>query len=376
MNHHKANRSVVIAAGGTGGHILPALAISDYLASNTDYKPIFITDDRGVNFVDSPHSLLKHIIIPTSRFELGISLLYSVPSLIKSTIKLIFELHKLKTKAVLGFGGYASFPVLLAAGFLGIPIILHESNAMIGRTNRYFLPFCKKIMLNFINTIGISNKHRHKIEVTGTPIRKNILKILEDSLSHKKNEFKILVIGGSQGSKIMSEIVPLAVLKLPLELREKLIIWHQARPEQVDSTIDTYNKAKLKESTVAPFFRDTELDKDDKSISALMQHADLIIARAGAGTISEIATLGKASILIPFAAAKDNHQYYNAKSLVDCGATIMVEEGDDALEKLTAALEILIKDAKLRNKMGGKALTNLHANSPAAITKIIDYLTN
>jgi len=362
--------SLVIAAGGTGGHIFPAQAMSEYIINKRIYSPTFVTDTRGSAFFTLSHPLLKNgLVIPTIRFSLRniFRLPLDLARFAASVVKLAVNFWMLNPVAVIGFGGYASFPALLSAVALRIPIILHESNAVMGRTNRMFMPFASTVMLSFPNTRGISPRFMHKVKITGTPVRSSISDISKQP-NPPHDGLKILVIGGSQGAKTVSESVPLAISQLSTSLRDKLTVWQQVREEYLDKSEKIYKKA-LSNFMTATFFPDTPGSKD--SISDLMQQADLVIARAGASTISEIMTLGKASILIPFAAAKDNHQYYNALNLVENEAALMVEEGKNIVSDLTAAISLLLIDSKKRTVLAKKSYSSIHLESTASMVKIL-----
>lgn len=366
-------RSIAIAAGGTGGHVIPAQALAGYLEAKKSYKPMLVVDSRGAVFVSTSGVALKDIvIIPTVRFDKLMKIVPAFVQLASSVVKLLRCFLKAKPAAVIGFGGYASFPALLAGIFLRIPIVLHESNAVMGRTNGWFLPFASAVMVSFPDTKGIKGRYMNKVVVTGTPVRSSIVEASQkERKSSDKSEFVILIIGGSQGAKVVSEAVPKAISLLPENIRRRLVIWHQAREEQVQEVIDEYSAAEVSQAVVASFFPD---DNTNNSIANLMHQADLVIARAGASTISELNVMGKATILIPFAGAKDNHQYYNSLTMVTSGAALMIEEGQDIVKELNEAILSLLTASEKIEIMATKAVNTIHINSPALMMDVINNI--
>jgi UDP-N-acetylglucosamine--N-acetylmuramyl-(pentapeptide) pyrophosphoryl-undecaprenol N-acetylglucosamine transferase len=337
-------KKVVIATGGTGGHIFPAEALTEELL-NSGIHPIVFCDSRSKQF-------LKGVFKKTEVVEIvKVKQVHTLYHKLVNTIRILFAIVAAKKAlraqdpdCVVSFGGYAAFPTLFAAAQLGIPIVLHESNAVIGRVNKFFLKKAEAITLLFPFTKGINACYTEKMYYTGNPIRAHVLKDAEkrkDSMSKKR----LLIIGGSQGARILGDIVPQALLLLPAALKKKLVVHQQAREEQVKKLEDTYESAEIK-AKVAAFFDD---------IGKHMAEADVVIARAGASTISEIIQLEKAAILVPYALAKDNHQYYNAKYLVDNKAAIMITERELSPNHLANQLKNLLEEPRI----GGLLINNL-----------------
>lgn len=364
---------IVITAGGTGGHIFPAESLRRALSYSRRYKVLFVTDTRGSFFIEKTSLADGMLVIPTIRPS--IKRFFSLPLELN---KFAFSIGKIlsmflrnKPSVIVGFGGYASFPTLIAAFLCRIPVIIHESNSVMGRTNKWFLPFSKAAMVSFNNVIGVDKAFINKLKITGTPVRECISKF-----SSKKridyDGFNILVIGGSQGAKVISEAVPKAIISLPEDIRSTISVWQQVRQEQVEMAKSLYS-GMVKDFTVSTFFSDNSSDKIN--IGELMFKADLVIARAGAGTISEIETLGKPSILIPFAAAKDDHQTHNANSLAKRDAAIIINESDKMVDQLIDVLSGLIKNPKAVAQMGRNAKSDIHLKSSEAIISLVKEYT-
>ena len=339
----KKNNTIILAAGGTGGHIFPAQALCSILLKHR-YKPLLICDERTEKFLQKPLSDIEKYQIISTKFSGSIvNKLASFFLLIFSSILVLFKLVRSRPKAIIGFGGYPSFPTLLAATILRIPFFIHEQNAVLGRVNKIFARFASKVFLTFPNTKFASKKNSI---LTGNFVRQEIL--AAKSTNKKAEKIYILIIGGSQGAQILSEVIPATICSLPQSLQKKLVIHQQARPNLIDSTKLFYKKCPAKVE-VKDFFL---------NIGELLKQADLVICRAGASTIAELTALGKPAIFIPYKHAKDNHQFYNAKHLVENGAAISIEE--DKLNTKDLQIDIL----RLLNKPQtlytmGKAAKNL-----------------
>jgi UDP-N-acetylglucosamine--N-acetylmuramyl-(pentapeptide) pyrophosphoryl-undecaprenol N-acetylglucosamine transferase len=367
---------IIIAAGGTGGHVFPAQALHEFFIAKKLFSPTFITDSRGDMFVDKNNKFMKNkLVVPVAQFnkKKPLTIIKAIFSLISSTIILLKKYWQIKPKVVIGFGGYVTFPALFAAFILRVPIIIQESNAVMGRTNRFFAPYAAAIMVGFEGTMKIPHKYLNKVSVTGTPLRTALVEASMHKTEHKlyKDKLKLLIIGGSQAAKVLAEVVPTAILKLKPSLRNNLAVWQQVRPEQMESVRSKYNN-EVAFHHIASFFSDDIASEN--SITNLMQQADLVIARAGASTICEIISLGKPAILVPFAAAMDNHQYYNALNLRNKEAAVMIVEDDKAVDKLCECLNALLSDGKYRSKLALNVKNTIHLRSTKAITKVVTLI--
>ena len=366
--------TIAIAAGGTGGHIFPAQAICELL--NKRYYILWFTDQKGQKFM-KPIDDCKVVILPVTSIATTrgdeIQFVYGLARLAISIVKAMYTLTKNKVKLVVGFGGYPAAPVLCAAFILRIPTVIHEQNAIMGRVNRFFSKPASSVMTSFEKTIHAPSNAVY----VGNPIRQSIAKIAEIKLGETKNTgafnpIRILVIGGSQGSALLSSLVPSAIAKLPEELKTKIYVTQQTRPELIDVTRKSYPK--IAELVIASFFDD---------IGEKMASSDIIIARAGATTIAELSYLRKPAILIPLVSAKDNHQYYNAKYLADQGGAIILEEKDKGEEKalnpeiLAKLIEDMINNLPEWASKAKKTMpsTNALANMVTKINQIIMYNT-
>jgi UDP-N-acetylglucosamine--N-acetylmuramyl-(pentapeptide) pyrophosphoryl-undecaprenol N-acetylglucosamine transferase len=375
-----------IVSGGTGGHIIPARCLAAHLVAN-GRQVFFFGDEKTKNYLRQEDGFETRIVKASQ-------LRKSLPFLVKAVLKIsvgilqsLYFLLRFKPKYVVGFGGYASFPMLVAASLTKTKIILHEQNSHLGKVNRIFAKFAHKIALSFPNSSGIEAQYLAKTIFTGNPVRAEIaalhslsyqLPIQEereavpaDRLGYnvllasdfsqelkKPNLFKILVIGGSGGAKIFSEILPKSFFNLSERLKEKIQVIQQCRAELIQETFDQYRSFNINIITESFF----------DNMSVLLRDAHLVIARAGSSSIVEFCAAKKPMILIPFAASADNHQEKNAQYLEENGAAIIVKESDFTINKANELLKNLIDDEERLRKLSDNAggLANLDATQNLA----------
>lgn len=308
------NKTIVIAAGGTGGHIFPAQSLTEFLIKD-GYEVCLVCDDRAEQFLQGAFkSIEKFHIVSEKHTTSKLRKFFYYSKLLLSIFKVRKFLKQKNPALVIGFGGYPSFPTLAAAISLKIKIAIHEQNAVLGIVNRYFAPYATRIFVSFLPTQKLKEKYLSKAVLAGSLVRGSIKK-----LKKKKDKFlRIVVIGGSQGAQVMTDFVPDALKLLPAEIQKKLIVHQQARGNLIEETQSKYSSFPGKVE-ISEFFED---------VGKLLNEADLIICRAGASTIAEVTMLGKASIFIPYPHAVDNHQYYNALHLVDHGAATMINQDE------------------------------------------------
>ena len=364
----KANnlKQIALAAGGTGGHLFPAQAVADLLIDS--YQVLIITDKRGSRFLRGSLLKAKKEMLLVRGFTGSVNdKLQSLICMVISFFKLFFKFFFEKPAIVIGFGGYISVPVVLAAFLHYIPIVIHEQNAVIGRANRFLARFATVVALSFKNTAGTEKIAKYKLTYTGNPIRKQVLTLSEKTYKKlDKGIFRILVIGGSQGASLFSKVLPGSIKLLDTKIQENIYIYQQACSDLMQETQAQYWQTKSKVE-IKSFFEDIE---------NLLHKCDLVIARAGAATVVEIIAARKPSILIPFAAAQNNHQFFNAKFLADQQAAIVIEEKDLTPEILSKQLFELItnkeKFAELQSAM--KKIKNVDA-APIIIGIIWSLIT-
>lgn len=329
MTAATASGPILVAAGGTGGHMFPALALARSLAARG--RPVaMITDARGARFL--PDDIDRHVIpagSPSGSLETRLA---GLLALARGTWRSIALCRRLRPGAVACFGGYACVPAGLAARLTGRPVLLHEQNAVFGRANRLLARLAATIALSFAATSHLPAGAARRI-VTGNPVRPDFR--LDDQpfrAPAPDAPIHLLVIGGSQGARIFSDVVPEAIALLPDDLRRRLQVRQQCRPEDLSRVCETY-AAQGTQADVSAFFAD---------MPTQMQRAHLIISRAGASSLTEIMAMGRPSILVPYAAAADDHQRANAEALAAAGGCVTIPQQDLDAPTLSRELATLL----------------------------------
>lgn len=325
---------VVLAAGGTGGHMFPAAALAQAL-TRRGMAIALVTDRRGQAFALPGEDLAVHRVRAAAmagasfadKAKAGVQLLVG-------TAQAWLLLRRIKPAVVVGFGGYASVPALLAAHRLGLPIVLHEQNAVVGRANRLVAPLARRIATGFSDIEGIASSDRAKLANTGNPVRPEITALVDKPYPALGADgmLTLLVTGGSQGASLFSRVIPEAIGRLPEGMRRRLNIVQQVRADDLDAVRATYTSLGL-DAELSPFFAD---------LPDRLASAHLVIGRAGASTIAETAVAGRPAILVPLAIATDDHQTKNARALEGAGAAIVMPEAAFTAEALAARLQPLL----------------------------------
>ncbi len=267
-------------------------------------------------------------------------------------------LLKARPKAVVGFGGYPSFPALAAAWILNIPFFLHEQNAILGRSNRYLVRSAKALFTAYPET---KSANARKIIYVGTPVRLAIRALATQTYPNEAQELRLLVVGGSQGANIFSEVVPQALSALPENIRSRLFIIQQCSETAQEEIASIYTKKKIR-NQLATFFHD---------MPEQLSRAHLVITRAGASSLAELALAGKPAIMIPYPHAMDDHQTANAKSIVQAGGGITIAQKEFSVEKLTEILAEIFSDHNQRAQMAKSMRSLAKPNAAQEIIKSI-----
>ena len=313
-----SDKPILLAAGGTGGHLFPAEALAHALTARGATVEL-VTDDRALRYGASFPARAMHVLpSATPRGGSLIARAVAVAQLATGTAQAVSLMRKAQPRAVIGFGGYPTVPPLLAANFLHIPTVLHESNAIMGKANRFLSGRVDKIAAGLPN-LNVPPALQSKLVVTGNPVRPSVLAVASQPYpGFEGGVLSLLVTGGSQGARVMSDIVPEAVTALPAELRARLRLVQQARAEDVERVQAIYAAAGV-EAEIAPFFAD---------LPARIAAAHVVIARAGASTVTELAVIGRPSLLVPLPQSLDGDQAANAALIAEAGAAEMVRQSD------------------------------------------------
>jgi len=327
-------RYFILAAGGTGGHMMPAASLSDALKVD-GHRVGLITDPRGDAF-DKLMQDTDRLVLDTSNHARGglWGKLRGLLSVLAGAWAVRKKFKQQRPDVVIGFGGYPSLPSLLAAYSLGIPIIVHEQNAVLGRVNRLMATRAHTVALGIAPTQLLP--HQARAENIGNPVRQSILDLasVAYSVPMGRGDIRIMVVGGSQGARILSDNVPQAIGLLPAELRERLCLVHQARREDVQEVSEQYENIGVR-ADVQSFFDD---------MAGLLSRTHLVISRAGASTLAEIAVMGRPAILVPLKIAANDHQTANALALQKAGGAWMFDEADFQPENIARLIAQLLAD--------------------------------
>ena len=342
-----AQRVAVVAAGGTGGHMFPAQALAEELIRR-GWRILLATDDRGALYADKfPADVRISLSAATAKAGDPLGMIRAGFTVLRGTLQAREIFKRMDPAVVVGFGGYPSLPSLLAAVSQGRPTVIHEQNAVLGRVNRFLAPRVNAVACAFPTLEMAGPKVRDRAHVVGNPVRPEIRALFDQPYGAPEpgGPLRLLVTGGSQGARLLSELTPEAILRLPEDIRGRLQVQQQTRKESMDIARRTYANAMVK-AEVAPFFRD---------MAGRLSAAHLVIGRAGASTVCELAVAGKPSLLVPLKIAADDHQRFNAKLLADAGAAAVALEDELTVDSLAGALNAMLKDPAMLTRMAGGA---------------------
>jgi UDP-N-acetylglucosamine--N-acetylmuramyl-(pentapeptide) pyrophosphoryl-undecaprenol N-acetylglucosamine transferase len=326
-----ASRHFVLAAGGTGGHLIPAFALAAELHARGHHLAL-ITDERGAAIPGKPEFLPAHVL-PAGRFgknPLGWPKGVSAVLDGRSMALRLFE--SFQPSAIVGFGGYPALPALLAATAAGLPSIVHEQNAVLGRVNRLLAGRVNAIATSYESVDRLKPRHARKVHLVGNPVRAEVLALREQDFPAFTDEslLRILITGGSQGASILSQIVPDGLAMLPPALRQRLQVTQQCRAEDLEAVRKRYAEHDIP-AELGTYFEDMHNRLAD---------AHLFIGRAGASTIAELTAVGRPAILVPLPIATDDHQAANTREMVKAGGARMIRQ--DAFQPKELAKQIQV----------------------------------
>ena len=359
-------RHFVLAAGGTGGHMVPAAALAAEL-TRRGHRVALVSDARGVRFP----GLFEHIqthVLPAGRL---------VPSRPQSWAGAVREMWRgramarelyrtFRPAAVVGFGGYPAFPALLAAFAEGVPTAIHEQNAVLGRVNRLVARRVEAIATSYATTRRLSAGLADKVRLVGNPVREAVLALRERPypLLEEDGIFRVLVTGGSQGASVLSRVVPDGLAMLPVTLRRRLQVTHQARIEDIDAVRAKYAEHEIP-ATCATYIADMPDE---------LAWAHLVIARAGASTIAELTAAGRPAILVPLPSATDDHQTVNAREMTAAGGARTIPQGAFTPVELAKQMQRLGLDPAALENAAARARSVGRPKAAEALADLVEQL--
>ncbi len=350
---------VLIAAGGTGGHLFPAEALAQALAAR-EWRVHLATDRRAEAYGHAFPAEEIHLI---SSATLTRSLGGIVGGLVKLARGLVQSrrlVRRLRPDAAIGFGGYPTVPPMLAAVRAGVPTIIHEQNAVLGRANRFL---ASRVGTIATSVPGVGGRHKNKVVETGNPVRPAAREAAGIAYPTRlaDDPFRLLVVGGSQGARFLSDTVPAAVAALPESTRSRVQVMQQCRPEDIDRVGEAYRAAGL-DAELAPFFND---------LPRRMAASHLVVCRSGASTCAELAVIGRPAIMVPLPGALDQDQKANATVLARVGGGWLVEQADMTPVRLAADIATLIGDP---DRLTAAAAAARSIARPDAVERLADLV--
>ncbi len=340
-----ASRHFVLAAGGTGGHLIPAFALASELDARGHHVAL-ITDERGANIPGKPDFLTAHVL-PAGRFGKNpLRWIGGVRAIMEGRNMALRLFDAFEPSAVVGFGGYPAFPALLASTKANIPSVVHEQNAVLGRVNRLLANRVDAIATSYPEVQRLKDKHADKVHLVGNPVRAEVLALRAQDFPEFTEEglLRVLVTGGSQGASVLSEVVPDGLAMLPPALRQRLQVTQQCRAEDVDAVRERYNSHDIP-AELGTYFED---------MGERLADCHLFIGRAGASSIAELTAVGRPGILIPLPIATDDHQSANTREIVKAGGARMIRQHNFVPKELAKQIQALAqKPASLANAAHG-----------------------
>ncbi len=352
----------MLAAGGTGGHLLPAFALAVELERRGHHVAL-ITDARGEAIPGKPDFLAAHVI-PAGRFGRNpLGWLKGLRAVLegRGMARRLFD--SFEPSAVVGFGGYPSLPALLAATAAGIPSVVHEQNAVLGRVNRFLAGRVRAIATAYDAVDRLKSGHQDKTFCVGNPVRAEVLALrdLDYPLLPEDGLLRVLVTGGSQGARVLSEVVPDGLAMLPPAVRMRLQVTQQCRPEDLDRVRERYRSHDIP-AELGTYFED---------MATRLADTHLFIGRAGASTIAELTTVGRPAILVPLPIATDDHQAANTREIAKAGGARMIRQERFTAKELAKQIMALADD---RQGLANAAHAAWNCGRPDAASELADLV--
>jgi UDP-N-acetylglucosamine--N-acetylmuramyl-(pentapeptide) pyrophosphoryl-undecaprenol N-acetylglucosamine transferase len=359
----QVSRHYVLAAGGTGGHLIPAFALAAELERRGHHVAL-ITDERGAAIPGKPDYLPAHVL-PPGRIagRNPLKWLRGAKGILEGRQMALRLFESFEPSAVVGFGGYPAMPTLLAATSAKIPTVLHEQNAVLGRVNRHFAARVNAIATSCEKVDRLDPKLADKVTLVGNPVRADVLRLRDEPFPAFTEDslFRILVTGGSQGARVLAEVVPDGLAMLPPALRSRLQVIQQCRPEDIESVRERYASHGIP-AELGTYFED---------MAERLAGAHLFIGRAGASTIAELTAVGRPAILIPLPIATDDHQAANTREIVAAGGARAIRQENFTAATLAKQIQAM---AQHPETLGNAAHAAWNCGYPYAANDLADLV--
>lgn len=357
-----ASRHYVLAAGGTGGHILPAFALAQELERRGHHVAL-VTDARGAAIPGKPEALTAHIL-PAGRLGGGpLGYLRAAKAIWEGRRMALRLFESFAPSCVVGFGGYPALPGLLAATSAKIPTVIHEQNAVLGRVNRFLAGRVDAIATSYKDVHRLDPKYASKVHLVGNPVRPEVLSLRDEPYPVLTEDglFRVLVTGGSQGASVLSEVVPDGLAMLPPNLRHRLQVTQQCRAEDLDAARKRYAEHGIP-AELGTYFED---------MASRLADAHLFIGRAGASTIAELTAAGRPAILVPLPIATDDHQAWNVREMVAAGGARAIRQNGFTAKELAKQIQAM---AQRPDTLANAAHGAWNCGLPQAVRDLADLV--
>jgi UDP-N-acetylglucosamine--N-acetylmuramyl-(pentapeptide) pyrophosphoryl-undecaprenol N-acetylglucosamine transferase len=338
---------ILLAAGGTGGHLFPAEALGVELIKR-GLRVRLVTDDRALRYSGLfSRDMIDVVASETARGRNPLQLAYAGLTLAAGTLSAFSLMRRRKPAAVVGFGGYPTLPPLIAARLAGIPGVIHDANAVLGRANRFLARHVSAIATSLPGVLDRDPALASKTTTVGTPMRPAVLSAAAASYvaPEPNGPFRLLVVGGSQGARVMSDIVPGAIERLEPALWGRLVLTQQVRDEDMTRVRAIYDRLKIR-CELAPFFAD---------LPARLASNHLVVSRSGAGTVAELAAIGRPSILVPLPGSIDQDQMANAGVLSQVNGAVRIPQSQFTSDHLASEISALAAEPRRLGAMAAAA---------------------
>ena len=359
-------QTILLAAGGTGGHLFPATALAQEL-TRRGFAVELATDERAEQYgSDFPARAVYKVPSATFTSRAPLAVLKTLGRLGKGFLRARRLLEMVQPHVVVGFGGYPTVPPIMGARSLGIPTLIHEQNAVMGRANRMLSRFADAIALSFPSTKHLRRSAEKRSVVTGNPVRDAVISYRDVAYQPPEpaGRLLLLVFGGSQGAHFFSEVLPPALEMMPAPFRWRLTVVQQVRPEDITGVREAYKTAEIA-AHVAPFFRD---------LPERIANAHLVIARAGASTVAELMAIGRPALLVPLPHALDNDQLENATRLEEGGGGWCMRQAEITPQRLSEELARLLGAPDLLAKTAAKSKAMANVDAVKKLANLVEEL--
>lgn len=355
---------LLIAAGGTGGHMFPAQALAEAMLAK-GWRVKLSTDARGARYTGAFPDAVQIEEVKSATFARGgpLAKLLVPFKIIGGIMSARSAMSKDKPAVVVGFGGYPSIPAISAATWMSLPRMIHEQNGVLGRVNRVFAAKVNKVACGTWPTDlpeGVEGIY------TGNPVRSAVLDKAAAPYVAPEGDVSLLVIGGSQGARILSDVVPAAIAALPADLRGRITVSHQARGEDETRVKAFYQEAGIT-ADVQPFFSD---------VPERMERAQLVISRSGASSVADVTVIGRPAILVPFAAATGDHQTANARGVVEAGGAVALSENQFTVDAVATAITDILTQPARAHDMAQAALSIGRPDATERLVALVEELAH